>query len=495
MTGSWLAETNALEIFVFVTALLQLWAAFLLAWPNGWRNPLRGVSSLLLVLNGMVSFAVLLSSWGALSWLGDGRPRALEKLFDLPTNFILPFVAWSLLLPWDAGWPRRMRLAFLLVVPIAAAIGLGFFITGTSGLVQPWEFLLQQTPVYASYSAILWIVTWRFLGSTSESSTWTLVLVAYGARAAQFGFYTGFPYAFGHTWADIGVFTIPNGLTHVLLLASSVGCVGWVAWRMAAGPRRGPSLMVWTILALAAAGGVGLILRQAGDSTLYTALQLVTLVAIRPVLLGWALERERTLEMLGVLGIWSAVALFFKALVDQSVGVSFWEVSVWDLLALAFALAFLPVAFGTASAFRRILDRFGSPPSKAAAESPAEKANSRNPTKAERVIGALLDKYRLSPELWVPSHELAALARVADGNLGRDVENARQALSDRANGHQPKELLEIRISHRGPQVREYRLTEAGAKAARHLQRASDQPGAVLQSGSRLSKVQDGKRNT
>ena len=294
----------------------------------------------------------------------------------------------------------------------SVAGGLALFWTGTWLIPQPWEFLLQQAPVYLSYAAILWTGTWRFLRSGLDAWTWALVLVAYGARPVQFGFFTGVPYAQGN-WADVGVFTFPNAATHILLLLSATGCLGWILWALVKRPEFRSGTALWTVVALAAFGGVGLLLRLAADPAPYTALQLLSLVAVRPILLGWAFERNRTAEMLTVLGLWSSGTLLLKGMVGSAVGTSFFEIGVWDLVVLAVSIVFLPVAFGVVSYLRKLGQ--SRPRQVAASSGDIEPPPPRPPTRTERVIQALLERNRADPAQWVPSHELAAAANVTDG--------------------------------------------------------------------------------
>lgn len=464
-----MVRTNAIEVLIAVATAFQFYVAVLLVRRGGTHDPLRSISALLLLLNGLVGVAFVAGRWGMLGWLGLQSVDLAQKPFDLPTNFLLFFLAWAIWSrPVDGrqGWTTSLRIGVSLALTAGFVAGVVVAATGTIALRAGLEFVLQQLPVYVGYSLLLLAATHRWIRrGEKDAALWSLVLVGYGARPVQFGFDTGTTYLLGFPGLSAGWVTVPNALSHVLLLAVAAYCIAALLLRMILSARaKEVPTPRWPVLALVASAVLGLVIRWNAGDPIAAPLQLVTLVAARPLLLGWAFDERGTLNMLAWLGTWWAGVLFFKAILAQALGQSVWEISTWDLWVVGLAIIFLPVSLGMVRRLRASLDRR----TNAGADGKKMAPRAQRRTRSDRVLLSLLEAHATEPESWIRSERLASLAEVTEANLGRDISQARDNLLKAGGEKDGRNLLQIRISHEGPQVRMYRLTARGAELAGKL---------------------------
>lgn len=511
-------QLTPLEALNGTFSVFQILLVSVLLRGGGWKRPTLFVSGLLFLLNGLlglVDLAGILASphlhgGGAFVQADHWRARWVPIL-DEPTNLLLAVLGILLFQPrfeHEARWPKPFS---------RAMVGLALFAVAHSALrlsVPPSDFeqwpvfqlLVHDLPLDLGYALLLVAVGHRFINSAGEADARTsmLLLLGWGARPVQFAVLQapilewprgiGFDQAFqaGHFILLVAAVAVVVRTTAASLRADGTPHLRSLWWA--------PVALATSMVVLAAA-----LLLVPQNPAAYNAVQLTTLLVLRPILVGVAYRQEATLRLLLRTGTWAASLGVVKLLFATSLGYPFLAVHPWDLVALPLGLllavgidrSLLRLEHAVRKRWRdleeardaerglrslgfdlrgrldalerdlgasttRLLDLEGS--LRQGADGVAQ-----GQTPASRVLRVLLESHRGDPDREWSAAELAGTAGITRaGNVHREIEVLRARLVERSGGRaSAKDLLPRRtaLSSRGYR---YRLTPLGAESAEEL---------------------------
>lgn len=425
-----------LHALLVLFAAVQISLAWILTKDGGWRRPDRFVSAILFVLNGLIGLLVATQQVSGITDLA-AWPEVTVRNLDIPTNFLLILLVPILLRDsLAANWTWWTRIGLAACGLVAAANTAMVIAISPPELGLRYTTIAHMVPISLAYGGLLIVLAYRFARAGHDMRLQSFLLFGWGARPLQI-------------WVQEEGLTRAPALTgsyvgHAFVTAAVLFCIALTAlscWRRQIKERVAPW---WVLGGLLSALALGWALRSATlsgvtTSTTYAAAQLISLVAIRPLLVGYAYAEMAFLRSLVPIGITAASLLTCKAAVAATFSTDPWGFGPADAIVLPLAAL---LAWGLFATLRRIRQ--------------TPKPND------QRILEFLLDQYRKDPARAVSSADIAEGLQIKPDNVARDLERARtRLLKKAAEGMRPNEILAKIRPLRG-QGYLYRLTERGA---------------------------------
>lgn len=442
-------------------AVLQI--AVALALVVGRRPaPARSIAVGLFALNGLATAATAVvalqgpTGWG---W------AALVAL-DAPTGAALVLLAAVLARDEsldDAPWSRGAGWGLAAVGAVAVAAWT-LMALGHADRHPAWDVVVKL-PVFVGYGALVAVLARRLSrgGSPIALRESGLLLGAFGARAGEFALAYGRPAFEVAAATELTVDGVAAAGLLLVVAGSAVALAGTAV--RARGALRGWALASLTALAGGALVGATWPSLPAGWVERYV-LSVLTLVGVRPALVGLAFEPERTLRVTGLLGAGFGLLVAYKGLVAAVFGTPLLEVGALDVVPVGLLLSSLPafLLFRRASPAPVTGGVPSEPPSVVAAAPAAPPASV---TRAEALVAFLAD-CRAQGVASVGAEAIRAATGIAQNNLAGEIRRAERLLGTDGRG------IEARVlGVRGR--KQYALTSEGAAAAARV--ASEEPPA------------------
>lgn len=440
-----LTPLHAADLFF---GIIQLVLAVQLVRGDGRKYPDRVVAATLFLLNGIIGIVIGIaaSSPAAPEERYQWDERVIVPL-DRPTNFLL-----LLLVPLymrkdlrEPGWPRWASRWFTIVV--LAAVVNAAYLASTVLEARPlaYQLFTQTVPLFAAYAGLLVVCTFRFLRAGNGDAFWAFMLFGWGARPMQLAAIESIPTTYRHDQQGLSFWAaLP---AEALLAVTSIAVVVVLA---RATLRRGTpaNRHPWVLAGLVAGGLLGAALYQIDSSVRsYQAAQILSLVVLRPVWVGYGYLRKGMLEILGVGAVIAACLMLAKGLIAPTVRTGFWEITSWDLLTLVLAGFF---TVGAAYGWKNLQQR----------------RRSRAPRSNElHLLQKLLEVFEQDPSRNVTAKELAEGLGIPQTNVTRDLLQIRERLAADLGTAKGPELL-LRTKPRTGHAYLFRLTPVGADVAR-----------------------------
>ena len=157
----------------------------------------------------------------------------------------------------------------------------------------------------------------------------SLPVISFGTRAAQFGFVS----------AEVGIERVlagpgdleqfVHGIRFVLLLAASLTAIVICLW-LAIRRSEGRAWYVASACGLTAGGVLGLVgFSDVLDNQSIQATQIVTLVLVRPIALGFALCRQETARLTLSVALAVASSWLVRLILAATSGEPIWRLDAW----------------------------------------------------------------------------------------------------------------------------------------------------------------------
>lgn len=443
------------------------------------RGPLRLLCAVLLALNGAVAARF---AWiSAVGQFADSD--AAIAFFDEPTGVAILALGIVLLVvqePASAGWGRGRS---TLAAAALAAVGVGFVVALAAPTIAPTVHGTARTlyfdvyallPVYFGYGLLAAVLAWKSTTAT-ESRTWLLLTVAFAPRSAEFAWLYGVQYVV-HPTPNTFDGSLDENLQWVARAWLVLGTVAAFAFagRPLLRPRPESRFSPIVMSCLLAGLGIGLALSFGpsagpGLNLGWYVLSVLTLFVVRPLFLGLALERERTLQTLGVLLAETVLFAGSKALLAAITGTRFSNVDYTDAVAASLALLCFPFLWNGVSRIWPSSRSVGPTPNPRVAAAPPGRAG---PTRAVQLAFFLLQRYEIPGKAKsVTKTEVLSGTGITENNLAGEVARLDAKLRTLLEPPSASARL-VEVSTVGVKGRKtYQLTDAGAACARRLREA------------------------